>query len=65
VKFLKDKGYTFPVVFDSSTKLLEEYFIGAFPTTFIIDKEGRFINYIPGAMEKETMDSIIKEALKK
>jgi len=64
VKFLKDKGYTFPVVFDSSTKLLEEYFIGAFPTTYIIDKEGRFINYIPGAMDKGTMESVIKEAQK-
>lgn len=61
--FLKENGYTFPVVFDTSTgELMEQYSIEAFPTTFIIDKEGNVNQYIPGAMDKAKMESIIKNA---
>ncbi|MEG0772236.1 cytochrome c biogenesis protein/redoxin [Clostridium sp.] len=61
--FLQNEGYTFPVVFDEDAKLLNKYFINAFPTTFIIGKEGNVINYIPGAMDKETMRAVISEAM--
>jgi cytochrome c-type biogenesis protein len=64
-KFLHNEGYTFPVVFDEDARLLNEYFINAFPTTFIIGKEGNVINYIPGAMDKETMKAVISEAVEK
>ncbi|CCL27280.1 Putative cytochrome C assembly protein [Clostridioides difficile T11] len=39
VNFLKDQGYTFPVVLDEDGALAYQYGINAFPTTFIIDKE--------------------------
>ncbi|EQB88613.1 cytochrome c-type biogenesis protein [Clostridium punense] len=61
--FLKDKEYTFPVVFDEDGKLMNDYFINAFPTTYIIGKDGRIVNFIPGAMDKEVMEAIIKEAM--
>jgi cytochrome c-type biogenesis protein len=59
--FLNDNNYTFPVAFDETTEVLEQYYISAFPTTFIIDKEGNIIKYIPGAMDKETMKTLIEE----
>lgn len=62
-EFLKDKEYTFPVVFDEEGKLMNDYFINAFPTTYIIGKEGRIANFIPGAMDKEVMEAVIKEAM--
>ena len=33
--------------------------IQALPSTFIIDKEGYIVQYIPGAMEKSTMEGLI------
>ncbi|HBG2539822.1 TPA: redoxin family protein, partial [Clostridioides difficile] len=60
VNFLKDQGYTFPVVLDEDGALAYQYGINAFPTTFIIDKEGYVTQYIPGAMDKATMASFIE-----
>lgn len=37
------------------------YGINAFPTTFIIDKEGYITKFIPGAMDKNTMQKFIEE----
>ncbi|HBH3691021.1 TPA: redoxin family protein [Clostridioides difficile] len=60
VNFLKDQGYTFPVVLDEDGALAYQYGINAFPTTFIIDKEGYVTQYIPGAMDNATMASFIE-----
>lgn len=59
-KFLKDNEYTFPVVFDNNADLIYGYSIQSFPSTFIIDKEGYVREYVPGAMDKETMKSLIE-----
>lgn len=58
--FLKDNGYTFPVVFDNNADLIYGYSIQAFPSTLIIDKDGYVREYVPGAMDKETMKSLIE-----
>lgn len=60
--FLKEEGYTFPVVFDDGGSLVYQYGINAFPSTFIIDKEGYITQYVPGAMNKETMKQLIESA---
>ncbi|EGT3949503.1 redoxin domain-containing protein, partial [Clostridioides difficile] len=60
VNFLKGQSYTFPVVLDEDGALAYQYGINAFPTTFIIDKEGYVTKYIPGAMDKATMKSFIE-----
>ena len=57
--FLSKNKYTFPVVFDTKSEVIESYGIRAFPTTFIIDKEGYITKKVPGAMKKETMKSLI------
>ena len=59
IKFLKDNGYSFPVIFDNGGKVMNSYNISALPTTFIIDKDGNIKGYVPGAMDKETMKKII------
>jgi cytochrome c-type biogenesis protein len=55
VSFLEDKEYTFPTLFDETGELLQSYNITAFPTTFIIDKEGNIVGYVPGMMTKDIM----------
>lgn len=59
--FLRDENYTFPVVFDEGGNLIYQYGINSFPSTFIIDKDGYLTQYVPGAMNKETMKSLIEK----
>ncbi|EQK42653.1 thioredoxin family protein [[Clostridium] bifermentans ATCC 638] len=58
--FLNQNKYNFPVVMDKDGVLAYQYGISAFPTTFIIDKDGYVTQYVPGAMDKETMKSLIE-----
>lgn len=58
--FLREGNYTFPVVMDTNGEFAFQYGVSAYPTTFIIDKEGYVKGYIPGAMNKETMEKIIE-----
>lgn len=60
IKFLKDKGYTFPVLMDGSGKTSYDYEINAFPTTIIINKKGEVTNYIQGGMTKDSMKDLIE-----
>ena len=59
-KFLKDQGYTFPVVMDYNGEFVYKYGISAFPSTFIIDQEGYVTQYVPGGMDKDTMKYLIE-----
>lgn len=61
-EFLNQNKYNFPVVMDKDGALAYQYGISAFPTTFIIDKDGYVTQYVPGAMDKETMKSLIEGA---
>lgn len=63
ISFLDDNGYTFPTVFDETGEILQNYHISAFPTTFMIDKEGNILGYVPGMMTKDIMINIIKQTL--
>lgn len=60
--FLKSEGYTYPVVFDDTGEIMVEYNIQAFPSTFIIDKNGNIKDFVPGAMDKEDMEALINNA---
>ena len=62
-KFLKDQGYTFPVVMDYNGEFVYKYGISAFPSTFIIDKEGYVTQYVPGGMDKDTMKYLIDSGI--
>jgi cytochrome c-type biogenesis protein len=61
IKFLEDKKYTFPVLFDESGEVLANYNISAFPTTFLIDTEGNIYGYAAGMLTREIMDNAIKQ----
>lgn len=63
IAFLDDNGYTFPVVFDETGSLLREYFINAFPTTFLIDKDGNIYGYVASMLTKDMMKSVIDQTL--
>ena len=60
--FLKKKGYNFPVVFDKDGSMIFQYGVYAFPSTFIIDKEGYITQYVPGALNEDSMKKLIESA---
>lgn len=61
IAFLKDKHFTFPVLFDETGLSFYEYAISSFPTTFLIRADGRVMGYAPGAMRKSMMLDIINQ----
>lgn len=65
IQFIDDNAYTFPTLFDETGEVFGGYYISAFPTTFLIDKEGNVHGYIPGMMTKDMMISVINQTLEK
>ena len=61
--FLEKGGYTFPTVFDTTGRVQQSYYISAFPTTFMIDKDGKVYGYVPGALDKTAMEDIIEQTM--
>ena len=59
--FLKKNGYTYPVVMDTTGALFQRNNISAFPTTFMINKDGNIFGYISGALSFENMQDIIRQ----
>jgi len=50
-RYIKNGGFTFPVLLDSSSKVSSVYGIQAIPTTYIIDREGKIIGRVVGSIE--------------
>lgn len=63
--YLTENELSFPVVFDIDGSAVMNYQISAYPTTFIIDKDGNVEGYVPGAIPKDFMDKIIDDVLNK
>lgn len=61
--FIEDNEYTFPTLFDESGEVLAQYGITAFPTTFMINKDGKVVGYVPGMMTRDIMESVITQTL--
>lgn len=61
IEFIEEEGYTFPTLFDESMELAYKYYINAFPTTFLINKDGTVEGYASGMLTKETMKEIIEK----
>lgn len=59
--FIQEGGYTFPVLFDETGAVFQNYQISAFPTTFMVDIEGNVFGFVPGMMTKEIMKNIISQ----
>ncbi|MBQ4062032.1 MAG: TlpA family protein disulfide reductase [Christensenellaceae bacterium] len=57
--FLEEKGYTFPVYFDTEFEAVIKYGVRGYPITFFIDEEGYIFAYKNGMVEKETLDEIL------
>jgi cytochrome c-type biogenesis protein len=62
-KFLKDNGYSYPVAMDATGDATTNYYIQAYPTTFLINSEGKIFGYVSGALSLETMEDIVHQTM--
>ena len=63
IAFLDENEYTFPVVFDETGDLFRQYYITAFPTTYLIDMNGNIFGYAAAMMSKDMMKNAINQTL--
>ena len=61
--FVEDEGITYPVLLDTENALFSAYGISAFPTTFMIDKDGNVFGSATGMLTADTMESIVNQTM--
>lgn len=61
--FLSAGGYTYPVVMDAGAGAFRSYGVTAFPTTYIIGRDGAVFARSVGAMSGAKMESLVQQAL--
>ena len=54
-EFIKDQGYTFPVLYDTETDAAAAYSANSLPTTYFIDANGYVIARATGAISGDTL----------
>lgn len=59
--YLESAGISVRVLMDNDGEAARKYGIDSFPNTFIIDREGNAVAYIPGPTHKATLERLIKE----
>ena len=53
--FISEKGYTFPVLYDTNSDASMTYSVYSLPTTYFIDAEGYLIAQTTGAISADTL----------
>ena len=53
--FISEKGYTFPVLYDTDSDAAMTYSVYSLPTTYFIDAEGHLIAQATGAISADTL----------
>ncbi len=59
-KYIEDKGFEFPVFFDTEMEAVINYNITGFPSTYLLDKDGNLVAYRSGMMDLETLEKGIE-----
>jgi thiol-disulfide isomerase/thioredoxin len=54
--FIQQKGYSFPVYYDTSEQAAYTYGTGSIPVTYFIDARGVLAAYGSGALDAETLE---------
>ncbi len=53
--FIKEKGYAFPVYYDTTGEAATKYGVYSIPTTYFIDAHGYAVTYGKGTLSKDTL----------
>jgi peroxiredoxin len=65
--YIKSKGYTFPVLFDTNSEVARKYYAQQMPYTILIDKSGNIVYSHLGYMkgDEQKVEKLISELLEK
>lgn len=61
VDFVADFGLTFPILMDTDSEVANQYKVQAYPTSYMVDSEGRISFIAPGAMNQDLMVQEVKK----
>jgi peroxiredoxin len=61
--FVGANDFTFPVLLDPNGRVVDEYVVHSFPTTFIIDRAGVIRHMQSGIISEEELEAIVQELL--
>jgi thiol-disulfide isomerase/thioredoxin len=59
-KYVDDKGFKFPVYFDTNMNAAATYGVSSIPTTLFIDSAGYILKGYMGAIKKRTLEDAVK-----
>lgn len=62
-RFVRTFGLTYPIGRDANGSLLGRWGVSGAPESFFIDRSGRVVAHVPGAVTKETLAEGIQKAL--
>ncbi len=62
-KFLKEKKFTFPVLYDKDGAVSVQYRVSSLPTTYILNKDGMVVNFATGALSEKRIKEEIQAAM--
>jgi cytochrome c biogenesis protein CcmG, thiol:disulfide interchange protein DsbE len=62
--FVKEKGFTFPVLTDAKGEAGDAYKVIAYPTSFIVDRKGKIRERIEGVISLKQWESYLDEVTK-
>ena len=62
--FITDKGYTFPVYYDTDIDAAAKYGVNAVPVSYFIDAEGYFVAWAQGALTADMLQQGMEMLLK-
>lgn len=60
--YLRDKGYTIPVLYDSDYSVKGMYGVSGYPTSFIYKADGSLLGYLPGYVNSDVLDEVLKKS---
>ncbi len=61
-QYIKDRAYTFPVLYDLDGDAMNQYQVYGLPTSYFIDAEGNIVAYAQGAINAEILQNGIDMA---
>ena len=62
--FLSENGYQYPTLMDTTGQVFATYGVTAFPTTFMIDRDGNVYGYAAGTLTADMMESIVRQTIR-
>ena len=60
-KYVSERGFTFPVYFDTTGEAMVKYATQGYPCTFFFDETGVLVDYHIGYMDGATLEEYIKK----